>query len=148
MTDQDQVNFFDRQNSDRQPLLIEGAAASAPPTQRTFVYDGQYFSDPGAEYSVQDVLLFLAQDYPELENATYNSRTLPDGAAGAVEEITFVKVAGEKGADGITAGDIAVRLIKVAPAQLEATRLARQLLTGDPLTPEEIVAHPRVPLGF
>lgn len=140
MTDQNQTSFFDEQNSDRRPLLIEGAA-TAPPTQRTFVYDGQYFSDPGAEYSIEDVLRFLAQDYPELENGSYSSRMLPDGT----QEITFVKVAGEKGADeitrGITAGEIATRLVQVAPAQLEATRLARQLLAGDPLTPQQIIAQ-------
>jgi PRTRC genetic system protein C len=137
-----QINFFDDQqnNDNEQPLLIEGATASAP-KRRTFVYDGQYFSDPGPEYSTEDVLRFLAQDYPELETATWHSRALPDGAAGAVEEITFVKVSGEKGADIITAGDIAARLIRLNPAQLAATRLARELLTGDPLTPEQIIAQ-------
>ena len=41
----------------------------------------------------KDVLAFLAQTYPELENGTWHSRVLPDGS----EEITFVKVTGEKG---------------------------------------------------
>jgi PRTRC genetic system protein C len=138
----DQVNFFDQQQegNQQQPLLIEGATPSAP-KRRTFVYDGQYFSDPGPEYSTEDVLRFLAQDYPELENATWNSRTLPDGATGAVEEITFVKVAGEKGAGTITAGDIVTRLGQLEPAQLAATRLAHQLLTGEPPTPEQIIAQ-------
>ena len=173
----DQLNFFDQQDDNNgQPLLIEGATASTP-KRRTFVYDGQYFSDPGPEYSTEDVLRFLAQDYPELENATWHSRTLPDGA----EEITFVKVAGEKGVAAITAGDLVTRLIQLNPAQLAATRLARRLLTGEPPTPEQIIAqagpieaalkqlepfaqksqealrrcldlqpapHPRVPLGF
>jgi PRTRC genetic system protein C len=173
----DQVNFFDPQDDPNgQPLLIEEAAASTP-KRRTFVYDGQYFSDPGAEYSTEDVLRFLAQDYPELESATRHSRTLPDGA----EEITFVKVAGEKGAAAITADDLVTRLRQLNPAQLAAARLARQLLTGEPPTPEQIIAragpieaalqqlepftqksqealrrcldlqpvpHPRVPLGF
>jgi PRTRC genetic system protein C len=174
----DQVNFFDQsqQGDQQQPLLIEGTTPS-PAKRRTFVYDGQYFSDPGPEYTTQDVLRFLAQDYPELENATWHSRSLPDGT----DEITFVKVAGEKGAGDITAGDVAARLAQVEPAQLEATRLARKLLTGEPPTPEQIIAqagpieaalkqlepfvqksqevlrrcldlqpvpHPRVPLGF
>ncbi len=174
----DQVNFFDQPQGDReQPLLIEGAAGGNPPKQRTFVYDGQYFSDPGPQYTTEDVLRFLAQDFPELENGTWHSRELPDGT----QEITFVKVAGEKGAAAITAGQVAARLTRVLPARLEAARLARQLITGDPLTPEQIIAqagpieaalkqlepfahhsqealrrcldlqpvpHPRVPLGF
>jgi PRTRC genetic system protein C len=172
----DQVNFFDQQDSrSEQPLLIEGTDTS--PKRRTFVYDGQYFSDPGPEYSTEEVLRFLAQDYPELENATWHSRTLPDGT----QEITFVKVTGEKGAEAITAGEVAARLGQVPPARLEAARLARELITGEPLTPEQIIAqagpieaalkqlepfaqksqevlrrcldlqpvpHPRVPLGF
>jgi len=83
-----QQNFFDQQSQTDAPRLN-------PPAQpkRVFVYDGAYFEDPGPEYTVQDVLNFLAQTYPELEQGTWHSRTLPDGT----EEITFVKVAGEKG---------------------------------------------------
>lgn len=84
-----QTNFFEQNESKQQhqtPLLTG-------PVKRVFVYDGQYFEDPGSEYQVQDVLNFLAETYPELERGTWSSRTLPDGS----EEITFVKVTGEKG---------------------------------------------------
>ncbi|MCB0190391.1 MAG: hypothetical protein KDJ65_00455 [Anaerolineae bacterium] len=93
-----QSNFFDPS----QPAN-DGSKAyqtpDRPATRRVFLYDNQVFEDPGAEYSTQDVLNFLSQTYPELGNGTWTSRNLPDGAAGAVEEITFVKVTGEKGSD-------------------------------------------------
>jgi PRTRC genetic system protein C len=84
-----QANFFD-QPADGSPLL---SGPIVQPAKRLFLYDGQVFDDPGPEYGVQDVLNFLAQTYPELANGTWHSRTLPDGT----EEITFVKVTGEKG---------------------------------------------------
>ena len=83
-----QQNFFEQSQTDV-PRLNPPAA----PKKRVFVYDGAYFEDPGSEYTVQDVLKYLSQTYPELENGTWHSRTLPDGT----EEITFVKVTGEKG---------------------------------------------------
>lgn len=83
-----QENFFDPTKSDL--LRLNPPAVSK---KRLFVYDGAYFEDPGPEYSIQEVLAFLARTYPELEQGTWHSRTLPDGT----EEITFVKVAGEKG---------------------------------------------------
>ncbi|MBN1220820.1 MAG: hypothetical protein JXM69_18000 [Anaerolineae bacterium] len=89
-----QADFFD------QPAQGQVSSASAPDRpapRRVFLYDNQVFEDPGPEYSVQDVLNFLAMTYPELGNGTWHSRTIPDGPAGAVEEITFVKVTGEKG---------------------------------------------------
>ena len=91
-----QTNFFDLCDpaADRPDGPGDQASAAA---KRIFIYDGQVFDDPGPEYSVQDVLNFLAQTYPELANGTWHSRTLPDGAPGGVEEITFVKVTGEKG---------------------------------------------------
>ena len=81
-----QANFFEQQ----QPLL---QAPPGQPAKRVFIYDNQFFADPGAEYSIQDVLNFLAETYPELENGTWSERSLPDGS----QEITFVKVTGEKG---------------------------------------------------
>ena len=132
MTDQTQTNFFDTQGQDQPPLLSAGT-----PRQRIFIYDGQIFSDPGAEHTTRDVLNFLAQDYPELANATWSSRTLPDGT----EEITFVKVAGEKGAD-ITPGQLIARLNRVPAAALDAVHLTREFITrGESLQPEEIVAR-------
>lgn len=80
-----QQGFFDESPN--------GPLTATKVKRRVFVYDNQRFEDPGAEYSTQDVLRFLAETYPELTTATWHSRTLPDG----VEEITFVKVTGDKG---------------------------------------------------
>ncbi|NJN99057.1 MAG: hypothetical protein HC875_35675 [Anaerolineales bacterium] len=63
-----------------------------PPKKRIFSYDNQYFEDPGPQYSPEEVMRLLARTYPALENGSWTSRTLADGS----EEITFVKVAGEK----------------------------------------------------
>jgi len=83
-----QSKFFDQsQDNANQPPQPDR------PAKRVFLYDGQVFEDPGAEYDTQDVLNFLSQTYPELQNGTWNARSLPDGT----EEITFVKVTGEKG---------------------------------------------------
>lgn len=87
-----QADFFEGQDQ-AEPPLLPGPTAQKP-AKRVFLYDGQVFEDPGPEYTTQDVLNFLAQTYPALANGTWTSRTLPDGT----EEITFVKVTGEKGA--------------------------------------------------
>jgi PRTRC genetic system protein C len=89
-----QTDFFEQQDQGSTP---SAQPSNRPAHQRVFLYDNQVFEDPGPEYSVQDVLNFLSQTYPELGNGTWHSRTIPDGAAGAIEEITFVKVTGEKG---------------------------------------------------
>ncbi len=81
-----QANFFEQQ-----PPLLQ--APPDPPARRIFSYDNQLFQDLGPEYSIQNILNILASTYPELENGTWSERTLPDG----VQEITFVKVTGEKG---------------------------------------------------
>ena len=85
----DQTNFFD-QAAEPGPLPQLNPPA---PAKRAFFYDGTYFEDPGPDYSTQAVLDLLARTYPELEGGTWTSRTLPDGS----EEITFVKVTGDKG---------------------------------------------------
>ena len=88
-----QSPFFDpnpNNNKATEPLALP---APQRPAKRLFLYDNQYFEDPGSEYSTQEVLGFLAETYPELTSGTWTSRTLPDGS----EEITFVKVTGEKG---------------------------------------------------
>jgi len=87
-----QTPFFEpnQNNNNPEPLALP---APPRPAKRVFRYDGQYFEDPGSEYSTQEVLGFLAETYPELTSGTWTSRTLPDGS----EEITFVKVTGEKG---------------------------------------------------
>jgi PRTRC genetic system protein C len=84
-----QQTFF----TDEQPLLTQGAEAETTPKKRVFIYNGQLFEDPGPEYSIGDILNFLSSTYPELASGSWTSRTLPDGT----EEITFVKVTGDKG---------------------------------------------------
>ena len=108
-----QGDFFD--NAAAPPRL------DTPHRKRSFLYDGTYFEDPGPEYSAQDVLNFLAQSYPELEQGSWHSRNLPDGS----EEITFVKVAGEKGAT--RPADITRRLTGFTPPPLAAIELVRSL---------------------
>lgn len=94
MTQQD--DFFSNQpqsEAESEPVVILNEPATNKPKKRVFLYDGQYFEDPGPEYTITDVLNFLAQTYPELENGTWHSRLMPDDT----EEITFVKVTGDKG---------------------------------------------------
>jgi len=130
-----QVSLFDLP-PDR-PLLPAPAGQSP---RRIFLYDGQVFEDPGPEYSVQDVLNFLAQTYPELSNGTWTTRTVPDGATGTVEEITFVKVTGEKGSGPvrdsettrgsvatINPGQLAACLHCFSPTQIQAVELLDQI---------------------
>lgn len=99
-----QTDFFDLRDSAADEPETPRLRPTTMTRPRVFIYDGQTFEDPGPEFSVQDVLDHLAQTYPELANATWHSRTLPDapgsappGALPGVEEITFVKVTGEKG---------------------------------------------------
>ncbi len=109
--------------------LLPGPVAE-PPARRLFLYDGQVFEDPGPEYSVQDVLNFLAKTYPELGNGTWTTRTLPDDATGAVEEITFVKVTGEKGNGSgapLNPRQLAACLDRLSPTQIRAVKLLDQI---------------------
>jgi len=118
-----QNDFFSSQPGP-EPVVILNEPKSSPPKKRVFVYDGQYFEDPGPEYSIEDVLGFLASTYPELdaERGTWHSRPMPDGT----EEITFVKVTGEKGAD-VTPHLIADRLLAgTTPTRLQAPQVLRQ----------------------
>ena len=122
-----QSDFFSSQQPpDPRPeeVIILNEPTTNKPKKRVFVYDGQYFEDPGAEYTIEDVLSFLASTYPELENGAWNSRLMPDGA----EEITFVKVTGEKGVD-VTSHLIAERLASgTQPTRIQAIQLLNQLM--------------------
>ena len=168
-----QTNFFS-QPQNPPPQLN---APANPPRRRVYVYDNQYFDDPGPDYTPQDVLRLLAQSYPELENGTWTTRTMPDGA----EEIAFVKVTGEKG------NTVSPRLIvtslfnQTSPASIQAIETLKELAASGPLSANELLAlapqieaalqqadriseqstrivarclllkpvpHPRVPLGF
>ncbi|MEM7344420.1 MAG: PRTRC system protein C [Chloroflexota bacterium] len=78
------------------------------PGQRVFVVEGKYFDDPGPMYTIQQIRDHFAQTYPHLSNATWESRHLADGR----EEITFVKVTGEKGSNPATIAELTQQLIK------------------------------------
>jgi len=137
---------------DGQGRFFDPAAGTAPPRldtprrKRSFLYDGTYFEDPGPEYSAQDVLSFLAQSYPELEQGSWHSRNLPDGS----EEITFVKVAGEKGAT--RPADITRRLTGFTPPPLAAIELVRSLaeleLAGNLSADRLLALAPEIEVGL
>jgi PRTRC genetic system protein C len=145
MTQQD--DFFSSQpqpEAESERVIILNEPATNKPKKRVFQYDGQYFEDPGAEYTITDVLNFLAQTYPELENGTWHSRLLPDDT----EEITFVKVTGEKGVD-VTAHLIAERLVAgTRPTRIQAIELLNQFIaveTEGALTVSYLLAaEPRI----
>ena len=118
-----QSNFFNPSQPENDgPTMYQ--APDRPASGRIFLYDNQVFEDPGAEYSTQDVLNFLAQTYPELGNGTWTSRTLPDGA----EEITFVKVTGEKGnGNTVTPRHLIDTIYRLQSTEVEAITLLDQL---------------------
>jgi PRTRC genetic system protein C len=123
-----QSNFFSQQPG--QTPLNDPAPAGK---KRVFVYDGQYWDDPGPTYTPDDVRLLLAKTYPALENGAWTSRTLPDG----VEEISFVKTMGEKGA---SARQVTEALLN-APLAFEIGRMTRtlaELEQGGPLPAAEL----------
>ncbi|GAB4430164.1 MAG: hypothetical protein Kow0031_10960 [Anaerolineae bacterium] len=159
--------------------LIEGeytVQPPAPPRPRRFLYDGNIFDDPGPQYSIRDVMNFLAQTYPELANGSWTKTAQPDH-----DLITFYKVTGEK---GISPSDLLNALDSLPAEPLEAFSLTEELLelerqgglTTDTLTRMSdsiqaaqqqmravekmsalildrvlhlpAAAHPRVPLGF
>jgi PRTRC genetic system protein C len=61
---------------------------------RIFKYNGQSYTDPGPEYSVDEIKKHLAAVFPEVAQAATEEKKLDDGTL----EITFVKRAGTKGA--------------------------------------------------
>ena len=62
--------------------------------RRVFRYADKVFPDPGAAYSVEQVLAHLRTFFPELGHAKTEERELPDGT----QEITFSKQVTRKGA--------------------------------------------------
>ena len=64
------------------------------PIHRVFRYGGKTFPDPGAEYSVEQVLQHLRTYFPELGHARTEEKTLEDGTL----EISFSKQVTRKGA--------------------------------------------------
>ena len=65
-----------------------------PPARRIFRYGDKTFPDPGAEYSVDNVLHHMCAFFPELGHAKTEEKTLADGT----QEITFSKQVTRKGA--------------------------------------------------
>jgi PRTRC genetic system protein C len=130
-----QSNFFNQEPT--QAPLNDPAPAGH---KRLFVYDGQYWDDPGPAYTPNDVRLLLAKTYPALENGSWTSRILPDG----VEEITFVKTMGEKGASARQVTDALLG----APPAFELSRMTNilaDLEQGGPLSAVELAAlAPRI----
>jgi len=66
----------------------------ATTTRRIFKYGDMTFPDPGAEYSVEQVLQHLRTYFPELGHARTEEKSLDDGT----REITFSKQVTRKGA--------------------------------------------------
>jgi PRTRC genetic system protein C len=126
-----QADFFDPAATAGPPLL---PGPTAPANKRIFLYDGQIFEDPGSEYTVRDVLDFLARTYPELESGAWHRRSLPDGT----DEITFVKITGEKGSQplavrpghDLSPRQLAACLANLEPAELQATGLLERIMTA------------------
>jgi len=66
------------------------------PAKRIFKYNGQTYADPNtaeATYTVEEIKQQLASVFPEIAQATVETKTLDDGT----QEVTFVKKAGTKG---------------------------------------------------
>jgi PRTRC genetic system protein C len=61
---------------------------------RKFFFKGQEYADPGPNYSIQQVLDAMADHFPELKGGTWSVQKRPEDGG---EDITFQKVAGEKG---------------------------------------------------
>jgi PRTRC genetic system protein C len=91
--DNNSVIILDNDAQQQRDFFDQPGSGGAGQSRRLFAYDGQFWEDPGPQYSIEEVMAFLADTYPELRHGTWSSRTLPDGT----EEITFVKVTGEKG---------------------------------------------------
>jgi len=73
---------------------VHATAGASGYTRRVFKYGGQTFPDPGAEYSVENVLRHLCTYLPELGHARTEEKLLADGTL----EVTFSKQVTRKGA--------------------------------------------------
>lgn len=99
-----------------------------PQWSRKFIYDSVEYGDPGAEYTTQQVMESLANSFPELKNGTWRTRFIPEQG---IEEITFVKVSGEKGA-GLTAEALGLAFCTTLhPFNVRATVLLDKLMQLD-----------------
>ena len=73
---------------------VHATAGASGYTRRVFKCGGQTFPDPGAEYSVENVLRHLRTFLPELGHARTEEKLLADGTL----EVTFSKQVTRKGA--------------------------------------------------
>ena len=122
--DNDRVIILDNDAHPQRDFFDQpGPGGTGQARRRLFAYDGQFWEDPGSEYSVEEVMAFLADTYPELRHGTWSSRTLPDGT----EEITFVKVTGEKGS-GLTALVTERLLNGTTPADVQGVETLHRLI--------------------
>ena len=62
---------------------------------RIFKYQDQVWEDPGEGFNNEDVRKHLTQFFPELAQATIETKDMDDGST----EVRFVKKAGTKGSD-------------------------------------------------
>jgi PRTRC genetic system protein C len=145
-----QTNFFEETNrpstpGSHQPQVIRGyhqqivyepgdSGAAQPQSNdqkyppgyipRIFIYNGQHYEDPGPEFTVEDVLAFLAKTFPELRQGTYTSRTLGNGQ----QEYTLVKSYGEKGNGRLSVGMIVHKLsTETHPTAVKAVQVVEKL---------------------
>ena len=91
---------------------------------RIFKYADKTFPDPGAEYSVEQVLAHLRTFFPELGHAKTEEKTLDNGT----QEITFSKQVTRKGALPAPLADPAA-IDTLVPAHPDG-RLAHRLCAG------------------
>ena len=138
--DNDRVIILDNEAGQQRDFFDQpGQGGTGQPRRRLFAYDGQFWEDPGSQYAIEEVMAFLADTYPELRHGTWSSRTLPDGT----EEITFVKVTGEKGS-GLTAILTERLLSGTTPADIQGVETLHRLIeteeTGQ-LTADFLLAH-------
>lgn len=80
---------------DEQTVIDEQTVTEAtrPTAQRIFRYGDKRFPDPGAMYTIQQILDHLKTYFPELGQARIEEQTLADGT----REITFSKQVTTKG---------------------------------------------------
>ncbi|GIK40433.1 MAG: hypothetical protein BroJett011_42660 [Chloroflexota bacterium] len=111
-----------------QPFVVDGVATplnSAAP-KRVFIYNNKHYEDPGAHFTIEQVRASMAQLFPEVENASWNINMASDGT----QEITFVKVTGEKGAT-VTPQQVINAVVVISPTQVHAVNLLHSLAQMD-----------------
>ncbi|MBE7556816.1 MAG: hypothetical protein HS126_37715 [Anaerolineales bacterium] len=124
-----QSDFFSHQQPSgpgQEPVIILNEPASRKPKNGCSCTTASALKTRGRIHH-RGCARFLAQTYRELEERAWNSRLMPDDT----EEITFVKVTGEKGGD-VTSRLIAERLAAdTQPTRIQAIELLNQLIAAE-----------------